>query len=83
MTPLETAVYWCEYVIRHGGAPHLRSSAMDLNFVQYHNLDAILILSILALVSSYLSFLVVKLSCSKCFGRKKTIAVTKNNKKQK
>nr|CAD7426908.1 unnamed protein product [Timema monikensis] len=29
-TALETAVYWVEYVIRHRGAPHLRSAGADL-----------------------------------------------------
>lgn len=26
MAPLDTAVYWTEYVIRHKGARHLRSA---------------------------------------------------------
>ncbi|XP_046866555.1 UDP-glycosyltransferase UGT5-like isoform X2 [Drosophila willistoni] len=42
--PLERAVYWVEHVSRHKGAKYLRSASQDLNFVQYHNLDAILIL---------------------------------------
>ncbi|XP_049762217.1 UDP-glucosyltransferase 2-like [Schistocerca cancellata] len=37
--PLEEAVYWVEYVIRHQGAPHLRSAAMDLAWYQYLLLD--------------------------------------------
>lgn len=44
MTPLETAVYWTEYVLRYRGAPHLRSASMDLNFWQYHCLDVFAIL---------------------------------------
>lgn len=39
MTPVETAVYWIEYVMRHKGAPHLRSAGLDLPFISYHNLD--------------------------------------------
>ncbi|XP_023172067.2 UDP-glucuronosyltransferase 2B15-like [Drosophila hydei] len=42
--PLERAVYWIEHVSRHKGARYLRSASQDLDFVQYHNLDAILIL---------------------------------------
>jgi hypothetical protein len=38
-TPLETAIFWTEYVIRHGGAPHLRSAAVDLTWHQYLLLD--------------------------------------------
>ncbi|KAH8277484.1 hypothetical protein KR026_011519 [Drosophila bipectinata] len=43
-TPLERAVFWVEHVSRHKGAKYLRSASQDLNFVQYHNLDAMLIL---------------------------------------
>uniref|UniRef100_T1GPS3 UDP-glucuronosyltransferase n=1 Tax=Megaselia scalaris TaxID=36166 RepID=T1GPS3_MEGSC len=44
LTPLETAVYWVEYVARHKGAYHLRNSGMDLSFIQYHNIDAFAVL---------------------------------------
>jgi len=47
-TPLETAIYWTEYVIRHKGAYHLQSPAKDLNFVQYYLLDVIAIYVLLA-----------------------------------
>lgn len=43
-TPLETAIFWTEYVIRHGGAPHLRSAAVDLTWYQYLLLDVIAVL---------------------------------------
>lgn len=38
---LEEAIYWTEYVIRHNGAHHLRSAAMDLTWYQYLLLDVI------------------------------------------
>ncbi|XP_049787183.1 UDP-glycosyltransferase UGT5-like [Schistocerca cancellata] len=37
--PMEEAIYWVEYVIRHRGAPHLRSAALDLVWYQYLLLD--------------------------------------------
>jgi hypothetical protein len=37
--PLDKAIYWVEYVIRHKGAPHLQSAGQELSFLQYHNLD--------------------------------------------
>nr|CAD7606441.1 unnamed protein product [Timema genevievae] len=46
-TPLERAVYWTEYVLRHGGAPHLRSVAVDLPLYQYLLLDVGLVLLLL------------------------------------
>lgn len=41
LTPIETAVYWTEYVIRHKGSPHLRSASMELNWFEYHNVDVL------------------------------------------
>ncbi|KAH8294625.1 hypothetical protein KR018_000625 [Drosophila ironensis] len=43
-TPLQRAVFWVEHVSRHKGAGYLRSASQDLNFIQYHSLDAMLIL---------------------------------------
>ncbi|XP_032385686.1 UDP-glucuronosyltransferase isoform X2 [Etheostoma spectabile] len=39
--PLDLAVFWTEFVIRHKGAKHLRVAAHDLNWIQYHSLDVI------------------------------------------
>ncbi|XP_063335054.1 UDP-glucuronosyltransferase 2A2-like isoform X2 [Pelmatolapia mariae] len=39
VTPLSTAVFWVEFVMRHGGARHLRLASYDLNWFQYHSLD--------------------------------------------
>ncbi|TMW48121.1 hypothetical protein DOY81_006794 [Sarcophaga bullata] len=44
-TPLEKAIYWIEYVLRHDGAPHLRNAGVDLNYWQLYNIDAYAILS--------------------------------------
>lgn len=37
--PLDEAVFWVEYVLRHSGAKHMQSQALDLNWLQYHSLD--------------------------------------------
>lgn len=39
LTPLETAIFWTEYVARHKGAPHMRSAGQDLSFFAYHSID--------------------------------------------
>ncbi|KAI3362549.1 hypothetical protein L3Q82_012828 [Scortum barcoo] len=39
VAPLSTAVFWVEFVMRHGGARHLRLASHDLNWFQYHSLD--------------------------------------------
>jgi glucuronosyltransferase len=41
MTGLEKAIWWTEYVIRHKGAKHLRSPAIDLPLYQYYLVDVI------------------------------------------
>ncbi|XP_023705438.1 UDP-glucuronosyltransferase 2C1 isoform X2 [Cryptotermes secundus] len=38
---LDTAIFWTEYVIRHGGAPHLRTAGVELAWYQYVLLDVI------------------------------------------
>uniref|UniRef100_A0A0K8VGV4 UDP-glucuronosyltransferase 2B1 n=1 Tax=Bactrocera latifrons TaxID=174628 RepID=A0A0K8VGV4_BACLA len=44
MNPLDLAVYWVEYVVRHKGARHLHCAGQDLNFIQYHSIDSMLII---------------------------------------
>ncbi|ESO04461.1 hypothetical protein HELRODRAFT_79144, partial [Helobdella robusta] len=58
MTSLQTALFWIEHVIKHGGS-HLRSSAIDLPLYQFLCFDTIffLILIIISIV-----FVVFKLS---------------------
>ncbi|XP_033825405.1 UDP-glucuronosyltransferase 2B4-like isoform X2 [Periophthalmus magnuspinnatus] len=39
--PLDSAVFWTEFVMRHKGAPHLRSESYKLPWYTYHSLDVI------------------------------------------
>ncbi|KAH8383602.1 hypothetical protein KR009_009534 [Drosophila setifemur] len=57
---LDRAIWWTEYVIRHKGAPHLRATARDLNFIQLHSLDT---LAVLLGVPLLVIFILLKLSC--------------------
>uniref|UniRef100_A0A8C6MRT6 glucuronosyltransferase n=1 Tax=Mus spicilegus TaxID=10103 RepID=A0A8C6MRT6_MUSSI len=41
MKPLDKAVFWIEFVMRHKGAKHLRPLAYNLTWYQYHSLDVI------------------------------------------
>ncbi|AWP12759.1 putative UDP-glucuronosyltransferase-like [Scophthalmus maximus] len=56
--PLELAVFWTEFVMRHKGAAHLKVAAHDLNWIQYHSLDVIGII-----VLTLLTVLWVTLKC--------------------
>ncbi|XP_075285740.1 UDP-glucuronosyltransferase 1A1 isoform X2 [Opisthocomus hoazin] len=53
--PLDLAVHWVEFVMRHKGAPHLRPAAHDLNWIQYHSLDVIAFLLAVVLLSLFIS----------------------------
>ncbi|XP_055444696.1 UDP-glucuronosyltransferase 2B18-like isoform X3 [Bubalus kerabau] len=41
MKPLDRAVFWIEFVMRHKGAKHLRPASHNLTWFQYHSLDVI------------------------------------------
>ncbi|CAB3371478.1 Hypothetical predicted protein [Cloeon dipterum] len=65
-TPLERAVFWTEYVLRHNGAPHLRSAAVDLEWYQLHLLDVYAFLIAFASIPLILTCCIIKkLCCSK------------------
>lgn len=51
MTGLERAVWWTEYVIRHKGATHLKSLALDLPDYQHYLLDVIAFCVLIVLVT--------------------------------
>nr|XP_018911268.1 PREDICTED: UDP-glucuronosyltransferase 2C1-like [Bemisia tabaci] len=62
LSPLDTAVYWVEYVVRHNGAPHLRPASVKLSFYQYLLLDVI---AFIALVLFLIYKLIRIVCCSK------------------
>lgn len=60
-TPLERAVYWVEYILRHNGAYHLHSPAKDMNVLQYYLIDVISIIIICLMLFYYLVRYTLKL----------------------
>jgi glucuronosyltransferase len=82
--PLDRAVYWVEYVLRHKGAVHLRSAARDLNYIQYFSIDVLAVLLVISLITITINVVIVKAVVRKCFGAKDAKArnVPKNKKKQ-
>ncbi|XP_061392910.1 UDP-glycosyltransferase UGT5-like [Musca vetustissima] len=56
MKPLDLAVYWTEYVIRHRGAAHLQNPAQKMNFLQKHSIDTV---GVLILVAGLIAIAVV------------------------
>nr|QPA18386.1 UDP-gluconosyltransferase [Trialeurodes vaporariorum] len=60
MTPMDTAIYWVEYVIRNKGAKNLRTAAADLPFYQYLLLDVMIFIMLCVSATSYLVYYVLK-----------------------
>ncbi|XP_076770962.1 UDP-glucuronosyltransferase 1A3 isoform X6 [Arvicanthis niloticus] len=71
--PLDLAVFWVEYVMRHKGAPHLRPAAHDLTWYQYHSLDVIGFLLAIVLTVVFIVFKCCAYGFRKCFGGKRKV----------
>uniref|UniRef100_A0A667YZU8 UDP-glucuronosyltransferase n=1 Tax=Myripristis murdjan TaxID=586833 RepID=A0A667YZU8_9TELE len=71
VSPMGTAIFWIEYVIRNKGAAHLRAVAYDLPWYTYHSLDVVALLMVLSGALLWASVSVCSLLCCRRF-RKKT-----------
>nr|XP_014429373.1 UDP-glucuronosyltransferase 1-1 isoform X6 [Pelodiscus sinensis] len=80
--PLDLAVHWIEFVMRHKGAPHLRPAAHDLNWIQYHSLDVIAFLLAVVLVAMFISWKCCLFCCRKCFCKKGRVSKSSKTKAQ-
>lgn len=76
--PLDRAVFWIEYVLRHHGAVHLRSAARDLNYVQYFSVDVLVIFVVIIIVD----ILILRAIVKKCFRSKSKPVASKKKKAQ-
>uniref|UniRef100_A0A8D3BS39 UDP-glucuronosyltransferase n=1 Tax=Scophthalmus maximus TaxID=52904 RepID=A0A8D3BS39_SCOMX len=45
ITPLDKALFWIEFVMRHKGAAHLRTESYRLPWYSYHSVDVVLFLA--------------------------------------
>jgi glucuronosyltransferase len=63
-TPMERAIFWIEYVLRHDGATFMQTSAQFLNPIEYNNLDVYAVFGIIILlvisIPTYLSLRTLK-----------------------
>ncbi|XP_026735437.1 UDP-glucuronosyltransferase 2B31-like [Trichoplusia ni] len=73
-TPLERAVWWTEYVLRHGGAKHLRSPAANISWAEYLELELVLTL-MAGLLVALTACVIIAISFYKYFLRKYRTAV--------
>ncbi|XP_034076731.1 UDP-glucuronosyltransferase 2C1-like [Gymnodraco acuticeps] len=72
MKPLDTALFWIEFVMRHKGAAHLRTESYRLPWYSYHSVD--ILLSFLATVAAIalLPLVFVSFLCRKKSLKRKT-----------
>lgn len=74
--PLDTAIYWVEYVARHKGATHMHCAGQDLSPLEYHNLDIFLLI----IAFDIFVIILIRIFCSKS---SKKLPVSDEKKKQK
>uniref|UniRef100_A0A1L8EGM8 UDP-glucuronosyltransferase n=1 Tax=Haematobia irritans TaxID=7368 RepID=A0A1L8EGM8_HAEIR len=72
MNSRDVAVYWIEYVIRHKGAPQLRSAGLDLAWYQFYLLDVIAFAVAIIMVAIFIVFSLVR-AIMRCVSRKEKI----------
>ncbi|XP_006793401.1 UDP-glucuronosyltransferase 1-2-like [Neolamprologus brichardi] len=63
MHPLDAAVYWIEFVMRHKGAAHLRTESYKMPWYVYHSVDVIcFLLAILFMLTAFV-VAVIRFTC--------------------
>ncbi|KAL8173046.1 UNVERIFIED_CONTAM: UDP-glucuronosyltransferase 1-1 [Gekko kuhli] len=80
--PLDLAVHWVEFVMKHKGAPHLRPAAHDLNWIQYHSIDVFGFLLAVLLLVLFISLKCCLFCFRKCFYRKGSLSKKSKSKSQ-
>ncbi|XP_018024289.1 UDP-glucosyltransferase 2-like [Hyalella azteca] len=72
-SPADRAVWWVEYVIRHGGAPHLQYPGQRLHFLQYICADVLLFLAVCTYLVYRLAKCILLYFVNLCFGKVKPL----------
>ncbi|KAM3624761.1 uncharacterized protein V6R79_001161 [Siganus canaliculatus] len=70
MKPLDTALFWIEFVMRHKGAAHLRTESYKMPWYSYHSVDVMLFLAGVVLLILGTFAALIKCLCSMCVRRK-------------
>ncbi|XP_022607900.1 UDP-glucuronosyltransferase 2C1-like isoform X2 [Seriola dumerili] len=70
MSPMDTAIFWIEYVIRNKGAAHLQAAGFSLPWYSYFCLDVALLITAVIGAFVWVSVLVCQILCCRRFRRK-------------
>uniref|UniRef100_A0A3Q3WU02 UDP-glucuronosyltransferase n=1 Tax=Mola mola TaxID=94237 RepID=A0A3Q3WU02_MOLML len=73
MKPLDTALFWIEFVMRHKGAAHLRTESYKLPWYSYHSVDVILFLVGVVLIILGTLATLIRCLCSVCLRKKANV----------
>ncbi|XP_033182053.1 UDP-glucuronosyltransferase 2C1-like [Anabas testudineus] len=71
MKPLDRAMFWIEFVMRHKGAPHLRTESYKMSKIQYYSIDVVAFLLTVVLLVFTVFICVVRFLCRRVFCRSK------------
>ncbi|XP_057670660.1 UDP-glycosyltransferase UGT5-like [Diorhabda carinulata] len=73
MSPMNTALYWINYIVENKGAPYMKSAAVNMPTYQYLLLDVVAVLLILLFMSFYIFYRFVKITSKLCYGKRDKI----------
>lgn len=59
-SPMDTAIWWIEYVLRHPNPTHLRPPTLDLSLLQISSCDVILFLILVLAIIIWIIYLLMK-----------------------
>uniref|UniRef100_A0A3Q3IRR7 UDP-glucuronosyltransferase n=1 Tax=Monopterus albus TaxID=43700 RepID=A0A3Q3IRR7_MONAL len=71
MKPLDRAIFWIEFVMRHKGAPHLRTESYKMSAFQYHSIDVMVFLLAVIVLLFMVFIFAVKLLWQRMFSSRK------------
>ncbi|KAM9360877.1 UDP-glucuronosyltransferase 2A2-like [Symphorus nematophorus] len=71
MKPLDRAMFWIEFVMRHKGAKHLRTDSYKMSMIQYHSIDVVAFLLAVILLVFIVFISAVKFLWRRVFSRSK------------
>ncbi|XP_030574424.1 UDP-glucuronosyltransferase 2C1-like [Archocentrus centrarchus] len=76
VTPLDNALFWIEFVMRHKGAAHLKATSYKMPWYSYHSVDVVLSFLAAAAVIT-LTRVLFRLECLKKCLKKKTNGINR------
>ncbi|XP_038825672.1 UDP-glucuronosyltransferase 2A1-like [Salvelinus namaycush] len=67
MEPLDTALFWIEFVMRHKGAAHLRTESYRMPWYSYHSVDVMVFLLAVVLFTLLVFIGIIRCFCCRSY----------------